>query len=394
MKVAFLNTYYPPDAAITGESLAELISYLRRYDPRIEMRVYAGAATYGIGENKGTSTDVEVVRIGRGGRYRGKLGRLVQSISVGRRMADEALAWADVIVSLTDPPLLGLWIGRKRARTKQSVRWIEWTMDLFPEAFAAAKLVRKSNPVYKLISASQRKYVSDAYICLGEEQSKALELLRGVKRPTVVLPCGIVDTPVSSQNVPAWRQTERRIVIVYAGNLGEAHCPYFLPALVDAADPSQFAFLFAIHGVRAPTVHERLRDRTNIHWADRINHAELVHADVHAASLHPDWTHTCVPSKAVTTICLGRPLLFAGDPQSDTVAMLNRASWILPVPRDGVYDRHLIRSILDDIADPEKLSSKVREAKLLAAELRARKGQALADIADFVIGRPGPQSRP
>ena len=388
MKVAFLNTYYPPDAAITGESLAELISYLRRYDPRIEMRVYAGAATYGIGENKGASTDVEVVRIGRASRrYRGKLGRLLESISVGRRMADEALAWADVIVSLTDPPLLGLWIGRKRARAKRSVRWIEWTMDLFPEAFAAAKLVRKSNLMYKLVSASQRKNASDAYICLGEEQSRALAHLRGIKRPTVVLPCGIVPAATVG-DVPSWRQREHRIVVAYAGNIGEAHCPHFLPALVETADAEQFVFLFALYGIHAPAIRERLRDRRNILWRDRIDHAELIHADVHAASLHPDWTHMCVPSKAVTTICLGRPLLFAGDPQSDTVAMLNRASWILPVPRDGNYDRAMIRSILDEMADPEKRSSKGREAGMLAETLRAQKGRALTEIASLIIGRP------
>ena len=394
VKVAFLNNYYPPDAAITGQSLAELITYLRRRDPRLEMRVYAGAAPYWIGEHKAPNTDVEVVRIGSTRRYRGKLGRLVQSVSVGRRMAREALTWADVIVSLTDPPLVGLWIGRQRARTRRPVRWIEWTMDLFPEAFAAAKLVRKSNPIYRLISASLSKNASDAYICLGERQSRALELLRGVKRPTVVLPSGIVDAPANFQSVPAWRQSEHRIVVIYAGNLGEAHCPHFLPALVDAANPNQFAFLFALHGVHAAMVRERLRDKPNIHWAERVTDDDLAHADVHAASLHPDWTHTCVPSKAVTTICLGRPLLFAGNAQSDTAAMLNRASWVLPVPHDGNYDRAMIRSILDEMADPEKRSLKGREAGMLAETLRVQKGRALAEIADLIIVRPDRHQMP
>ena len=394
MKVAFLNNYYPPDAAITGQSLAELISYLRERAPGLEMRVYAGAAPYGIGEKSAAITDVEVVRIGAARRSKGKLGRLMQSISVGRRMARDALAWADVVVSLTDPPLVGLWIGRQRARTKRPVRWIEWTMDLFPEAFAAAKLVRKSNPIYRLISASLSRNASDAYICLGEQQSKALEHMRSVKRPTVVLPSGIVDAPAESQSTPAWRRSEHRIVILYAGNLGEAHCPYFLPALLEAADPNRFAFLFALHGVHAAGIRERLRDKTNIHWADRVTDAELAHADVHAASLHPDWTHTCVPSKAVTTICLGRPLLFAGDPGSDTITMLDRAAWTLSVPRDGKYDLSRIRSILDEIADSENRAGKTREAKLLADTLRAIKERSLKEIADLIVGTSDRYQRP
>jgi hypothetical protein len=388
VKVAFLNNYYPPDAAITGQSLAELIAYLHAHAPGLEMRVYAGAAPYGIGEKSAAATNVEVVRLGASQRSKGKFGRLMQSVSVGRRMARDALAWADVVVSLTDPPLVGLWIGRQRTRTRRHVRWVEWTMDLFPEAFAAAKLVRKSNPIYQLISASLRKNTSDAYICLGEQQSKALELLRSVKRPTVVLPSGIVDAPTDSHSTPAWRQSEQRIVILYAGNLGEAHCPHFLPALVEAADPNRFAFLFALHGVHARAVRERLRDKPNIRWAERVSDAELAHADVHAASLHPDWTHTCVPSKAVTTICLGRPLLFAGDPRSDTVTMLDRASWTLPVPHDGKYDRSLIRSVLDEIADPENRAMKTREAELLAEALRSKKQQALKEIAALIVGNP------
>jgi len=388
VKVAFLNSYYPPDAAITGESLAELVSYLRSRDPGLEMRVYAGAATYGAGESKAATTDVEVVRIGPSRRNRGKLGRLMQAVSLGRRMAHEAVAWADVIVSLTDPPLLGVWIGRERERTKRQVRWIEWTMDLFPEAFAAAKLIQKRNLLYRWISSSQRKHAADAYICLGDEQSQALTRLRGVKRPTVVLPCGIADVPANPQSVPAWRQQEHRTVIAYAGNLGEAHCPHFLPALVDAADPEQFAFVFAIYGAHAAAVREQLRGRENIQWPERIGHAELIHADVHAASLHPDWTHTCVPSKAVTTICLGRPLLFAGDPQSDTASMLGRASWILPVPRDGHYDRALLQRTLDEIADREKRSAKMHEARILGEALKVAREKALAQIADLIAGNP------
>jgi len=117
-------------------------------------------------------------------------------------------------------------------------------------------------------------------------------------------------------------------------------------------------------------------------------------ADVHAASLHPDWTHTCVPSKAVTTICLGRPLLFAGDPRSDTAMMLDRAAWTLSVPRDGKYDLSLIRSILDEIADPENRARKTCEAKLLADALRANKERSLKEIADLIVGTSGQHQRP
>src|SRR3546814_9497641 len=45
----------------------------------------------------------------------------------GRRLAARACAWADAVISLTDPPLQGIWMGRTARRRR--VRWAEWTMD-------------------------------------------------------------------------------------------------------------------------------------------------------------------------------------------------------------------------------------------------------------------------
>jgi hypothetical protein len=68
--------------------------------------------------------------------------------------------------------------------------------------------------------------------------------------------------------------------------------------------------------------------------------------------------------------------------------MLDRASWTLPVPHDGKYDRSLIRSVLDEIADPENRAMKTREAELLAEALRSKKQQALKEIAALIVGNP------
>jgi hypothetical protein len=267
-------------------------------------------------------------------------------------------------------------------------------MDLYPEAFAAAGLVNRNNPVYRLLQASQRAHAPDAWICLGEGQARAVMRTRGVRRPIVILPCGVCDESAEADEVPEWRRRENRLVIAYAGNLGEAHCPELLPALVEAADPETFAFRFAVYGASAARLRERLEGRTNIAWCKSMSHRDLALADVHAASLRPNWMHVCVPSKAVTTVCLGRPLIFAGDPESDTARMLGQAAWIVSVPGNGRYDRRAIEAILRGIADPHERRRKREEAVRLSRRLRKEKEQAIANTVHLIAERPEDRPQP
>lgn len=385
MKVALLNSYFPPDAAITGSSLAEIIPFLRDCDPQIEIRIFASAASYRGSETHHPEIGDEVTRLGPSRRLGGRIGRLAQSLLLGRRMAREAVKWADVILSLTDPPLLGFWIGRELANARRPIRWIEWTMDLYPEAFVAARLVGKNNPVYRFIQASQRNHAPDAWICLGEGQAKAITQMRGVCRPTVIMPCGICDTTEVADEIPDWRRREARLVLAYAGNLGEAHCPDLLPALVEAADPKKFAFRISAHGAHALGLRRRIDGRKNITWCEQISHSDLAFADAHVASLRSNWTHVCVPSKAVTTIGLGRPLIFAGDLASDTATMFSQAAWVLSVPEGGRYDHRVIDEILRKVADSEERDRK-RDASLrLSKRLREEKAISIADVTRLVL---------
>lgn len=381
MKLAVLNSFYPPDNAITGQSAAALIRFLQR-SARLDIRVYAGAGEY-IQGSSGSECGVEVFRLGSSGRNHGKLWRLIRSLLLGRKMAREAVAWADVILSLTDPPLLGFWIGWYCRFSRRRVRWIEWTMDLFPEAFASAGIVTTRNAVYRLALWSVRRNPADVYVCLGQAQANAIMHIRA-NRPVVVLPCGIVPAP-NADRWPRGVRTESRIVLAYAGNLGTAHCAELLPALVDAADPDRFTFVFALQGDHAGAVRSRLESCTNITWADYLSREDIASADVTIASLREQYTHICVPSKAVSSICLGRPILFAGQPQSDTWQMFADASWCIPVSRDGHYDLALLRAILSEIADPERRRVKEHRAREIGAALNRMELAGFEQVTKFVL---------
>src|SRR5207237_1217133 len=80
-------------------------------------------------------------------------------------------------------------------------------------------------------------------------------------------------------------------------------------------------FVFAVRGNRADELRLAVRpDDENVSFAEFIPEAELERhlaaADVHLASLRPDWTGVVVPSKFFGSLAAGRPVLFAGSPES------------------------------------------------------------------------------
>jgi hypothetical protein len=329
LRIALINRFFPPDPAVTGWSARELAQYLGRQVPHAEIRVFASAARYRGGVRQ-VDMGVPVRRIpSLNPPAMGPL-RLTASLWDGYRLAKRAAGWADVVISLTDPPLLGLWVGWLIGRMERRIRWIEWTMDLYPEAFVAAGVVGRDAPVYRYVSRCARRYLPDHYICLGPGQRAMLQSLRSCVRPTTILPCGILAGTKPTVPPPEWRADERRVIIAYAGNLGEPHCVDALISLVRCADPSRFKFIFALYGSKSGQAVTALRDCRNVVWRHHLDHADLAHANVHLVSLKRPWLHISVPSKAVSAVCLGRPILFIGPAEADIMTMLGEAAWHLP----------------------------------------------------------------
>lgn len=383
MRLAVLNTFYPPDNAITGQSAAVFVDFLKQQHPEFAIRVYAGAGSYIQGSDK-CDQPQSVIRLGSSGRHKSKFRRLAQSLILGRQMARQAVGWADVILSQTDPPLLGFWLAWYRLFSRRPVAWIEWTMDLFPEAFTAAGIISRRNLIYRALAKFLSRHPADAYVCLGEAQATAVRRLRSASSPIVVLPCGIVTSAIQTAEIPPWRKNENRIVLAYAGNLGLAHCPELLPALLQVADPGKFAFVFALQGEQASKVRARLQEHTNIFWTNHLSHSDLSFADVAIVSLRAQYTDVCVPSKAVSSICLGRPILFAGEPDSDTALMFGDAIWRVPIPPDGRYDESQLLDVLSQITDPAQRISKKRRAREIGADLHEMQSGAFRNLATLI----------
>lgn len=288
--IALVNRFAPPDAAPTAVALARLGALLTARLPTVNLRLVGAGRTYA----------------GGGARNETPWRRAATSWRDGAALAATAAA-DDVVISLTDPPFLAAHLAR---RLGAASLWVEWTMDLYPEALAAAAGL---SPRPIRLPGLRRP---DLRLCLGPEQAAFLAAGGGQPIPQLILPAGVGDPPAGRLAPPP---EQRRLVhLVYAGNLGRAHWAGALPSLARACDPAQFRLTVAAYGKQAATTREALAGFPHVEWREApLSEEELNAADAHVVSLKENWTHVSVPSKAVSALRRGRPILFFGSARSD-----------------------------------------------------------------------------
>jgi glycosyltransferase involved in cell wall biosynthesis len=164
LKFLLINQTFVPDAASSGQHLADLSVELARRGHDVTVvtsrRAYTDSRQR-LAANE-TWRGVRVIRVGSFGFGHGSLwGRLLDAVSfVGLACARTCfLPRPDVIVTLTSPPLISV-LGLCLARARRS-RFVYWVMDLNPDEAFAAGWLRAGSPIGALLEwlsrASLRK---------------------------------------------------------------------------------------------------------------------------------------------------------------------------------------------------------------------------------------------
>ena len=385
MNIHIANRYYPPNPAVTGEDACKLASRLAAGRPDVSVTVHFADAPYLGGGSRLESTGVlrPIRPLYKG---RNKALRFAGNFIEGYLLASAAVKKADLMVSLTDPPLLNYWSGRICGRKR--VPWIYWSFDIYPDAFAAARLVQKENLFYRHFAGAVKKNMPDYLIALGPGQAEFIRASYAKEVPFTVLPCGI-HRDSASEVAPPWRRDDGRIYFAYAGNMGEAHSSRFLVDFVRCLDPDRHRCILALYGAKAGYVKRKVDDSEAVEFVSSISRSDLHYVDVHLVSLKPGWTHLCVPSKAVSAICASGALLVNGDESSDTWRMFKEAGWLLNRFGERSGRKDAIRMILEELTEPAVLQEKKARAAALREELYETERRAYEDILAFVQGKVG-----
>ena len=336
--ILFINRVYPPAEGATGQLLEELAEALVKRGWNVTV------VTGGTGAVAARSETVRGVRVERVGGLAfsraNHLRRLFSYLSLYPALLWRALRMprADVVVTLTDPPLQ-LLLGPIILALKGS-RLVHWAQDIYPELAEELDVLQRGG----LIAGTLRWLSTwalrrgERVIAVGRCMKRRL-MERGIAadRITVIPNWGHAGGQDSTgpDDGNAFRRENNlngRFVVMYSGNLGLAH-PF--EAILDAADRlraglPQVLFLFVGDGPRLPWVREQAERRglSNVRFLPFQPKARLPEslaaADLHLATMRHELCGLVVPSKVYGVLAAGRPCVFLGPAESEAAQIIRQ----------------------------------------------------------------------
>lgn len=306
--------------------------------------------------------------------------RRAQEIEIGTRVAEQIAGFCpDVVISSNAP--LDTQRQIQRATRRAGAAFIFWVQDLYSEAISRI-LRARLGVLGAAVGAHYRRlearmlHASDHIVVIAEDFIPAVRSLAGAaaEKITVIENWAPIDNidllprdnPWAAANLP-----DAPLRLIYSGTLGFKHNPELLFRLAEGTGAEVIVFSEgpAAESLRSKAENAGLGNLQVRNWLpfDDLPHA-LAGADILVVILEPDAGIFSVPSKVLTYMCVGRPILAA-------VPQVNLAARLVSGEGAGM------------IVEPDDLESFVEAARRLAGDgsVRDRMGTAARSYAERVF---------
>jgi glycosyltransferase involved in cell wall biosynthesis len=372
-RLLVLNQYYWPGVEATAQLLTELCEALT---DDLDVKVVTGQL-HGQEEqpHRSVRNGVEIVRVPSTSFERSKLFARASNYTTyltsalfgglrGRR--------PDVVLCMTDPPIvanIALLVARRFR-----VPLVVISQDVFPEI--AVQLKRLENPVVmSLLRGLVGLYLrrADRIVAIGDTMRQRLEEKGAPAKRILVIP-NWIDTkrlgPLdkSSHWSRSWG-VDKKFVVMHSGNVGHAQD---LDSLIRAGtflrDLDDLRIMIIGMGAR----HAELVALAELHEVDQVQFLyyqsrevlpqSLSAADVHVVGLAAGLAGYVVPSRLYGILAVGKPVIVAADPESETARLVTELDCGIVVPpgRPELLAR-AIRDAHDGKYDLEAMGGRGRE---------------------------------
>ena len=387
MRICFFNRSYWPDQAATGQLLTELAQDLAR-EHGCQVSVVAGPALHA--SEQSTISLWPISREEHGGVQilRANGTRLPRRRFIGRAanyLTYFASAFAatlqigsqDIVVSLTDPPILGL--AALSAARRAGARFVFLCEDIFPEVASLLEDFHNET-INRTLDRINRRLVreADAVVALGDRMKRRLVEEKGAPPASVHVIHNWADceaiTPGPKDNAFSRAHgLHDKFVLMHSGNVGLSQN---LDVLIEAAArlQSRERLVVAIvgDGARRGPLEAMAKQRglTNVRFFPyqprELLHESFATADAFVVSLKPGLEGYIVPSKLYGILAAGRPFVAAVDPSCEVATIATEHSCGLVAPPgspEALVDA--VARLCDDPAAARRMGENARRASWL-----------------------------
>ncbi len=364
MHVCFFNRSYWPDVSATGQLLTELAEDLVRvhgwdvtvvagYPLRSDASLASSEWRHGVQivRASGTTLDPQPF-IGRATNY--------MSYFASAVVKGLAIRKPDVVVALTDPPIIGL--AALAAASKAHAPFVFLCEDIFPEVATLLEDFH-SDAVNGALTQVNQFLVRKAtrIVALGETMKRRLVEGKGADplKVTVIhnwADCRVVapgprDNPFARQH-----GLVDRFVVLHAGNIGLSQdLDIVLHAAGQLRDRPDVVFVFIGEGAKKKDLQDMAahRDLRNVMFLPfqprETMDQSYATADVSLVSLKRGLAGVIVPSKIYNVLASGRPCIAAVEQDSEVADIINRHDCgFVIAPGDASALRSRTLDLLDD----------------------------------------------
>ncbi|MFI5177509.1 MAG: glycosyltransferase family 4 protein [Vicinamibacterales bacterium] len=401
MHIAFFNRSYYPDQTATGQLLTELCEELVR-EHGCQVSVITGRPLHPVAGADRPDRSLVARDAQHGVRiFRARGTRFSKSRFAGRACnyltyflsacyAGLRLDAPDVVVALTDPPIVGLaaWLARLRFGAPLVMVF----QDVFPEVTIILRDFQ-SPAINSALRRVNRFLVRRAArnVAIGETMRQRLIEDKGAPPDRTVVIANWADTsaiqPGPRDN--AWSRAFHltgKFVVMHSGNLGLAQN---LETLVDAAallrEVPDVQVVLQGDGVKKPALLERVKtlNLTNVTFLpfapkDALGDS-FAAADLFVIGLERGLAGYIVPSKVYGILAAGRPFIAAVEPTCEVASMATEHDCgVVVEPGDA---RALADGILACYRDRERTARLGANARTISHQFdRARQAARYADL--------------
>ncbi|HUK33332.1 MAG TPA: glycosyltransferase family 4 protein [Vicinamibacterales bacterium] len=384
MRICFFNRSYWPDQAATGQLLTELAQDLVR-DYGCSVSVVAGPALHGRERSnvswwpvtRENHNGVRILRANGTRLPRRKfIGRAANYLTYFASAYAAALQIGaqDVVVSLTDPPILGL--AALSAARRVGARFVFLCEDIFPEVASLLEDFHNAT-VNRTLDRINRRLVreADAVVALGDRMKQRLVEEKGAPSAGVRVihnwaDCQAIAPGPKDNAFARTHGLHDKFVLMHSGNVGLSQN---LDLLIEAAArlQSRERLVIAIvgDGARRGPLEEMARQRglTNVRFfpyqPKELLHESFATADAFVVSLKPGLEGYIVPSKLYGILAAGRPFVAAVDPSCEAAALATKHSCgVVAPPGDPDALVAAIARLYDDPAGARRMGENARQA--------------------------------